>query len=387
MTDIDNWRRLEEQKTQSERPASPDDVSMTQSSLVNDGSSEAAAAQGPDQGEANPAFVADGGTRTTFKEKNSPTSANQRNVKSLPGYGLVGYMPLRGDFDTEYDQDAEQILADLEFSDSDEPSEKQLKLDVIAIYNKRLDERQRRKNFVVDRKLLDYKRIQMEERRRPVAERELVARMRVLSQFHSQEEHDALVENVLAAKRLRSRIEKLQGYQKLGLRNLSDVAAYEDKKERKKEMLRGGTAFEGGDGNGGWSNISSGMSGGSISKRHRPWSSEIEGWGGGSDASAADMNSAPGEDLLSEKEKELCGALGLLPQQYLVTKAAIVKESVAQGFVDRGSARRLVRLDVKQVDSAFDFFVSRGWISSGPPPDTIQSENTSETVMTPMETL
>lgn len=30
-------------------------------------------------------------------------------------YNVVGYMPLRGDFDIEYENDAELILADIEF--------------------------------------------------------------------------------------------------------------------------------------------------------------------------------------------------------------------------------------------------------------------------------
>ncbi len=49
----------------------------------------------------------------------------------------------------------------------------------------------------MDSTLLDYKRIQMEDRRRPPDEREIIARMRVLARFHSQEEHEALVENVI----------------------------------------------------------------------------------------------------------------------------------------------------------------------------------------------
>jgi hypothetical protein len=32
---------------------------------------------------------------------------------------LVGYLPERGDFETEYDNDAEQILADMEFKEED----------------------------------------------------------------------------------------------------------------------------------------------------------------------------------------------------------------------------------------------------------------------------
>lgn len=52
---------------------------------------------------------------------------------------------------------ASQLLANMEFRPTDHASEKQLKLDVIAIYNHRLDERERRKKFVVEHNLLDYK--------------------------------------------------------------------------------------------------------------------------------------------------------------------------------------------------------------------------------------
>ena len=38
----------------------------------------------------------------------------QEKISKLPGAALGGYMPLRGDFDLEHDNDAEQILADME---------------------------------------------------------------------------------------------------------------------------------------------------------------------------------------------------------------------------------------------------------------------------------
>lgn len=43
-----------------------------------------------------------------------------------------------------------QLLADLEFNASDDEGERQLKLDVVAIYNRRVDDRERRKRFVVE---------------------------------------------------------------------------------------------------------------------------------------------------------------------------------------------------------------------------------------------
>jgi len=52
--------------------------------------------------------------------------ANSRNPKSRSNISaiqacieVVGYMPKRGDFDQEYDMDAELLLADMEFFEED----------------------------------------------------------------------------------------------------------------------------------------------------------------------------------------------------------------------------------------------------------------------------
>ena len=53
--------------------------------------------------------------------------------------------------------DAELLLADMEFHDDDTPENVKLKESVIELYNARLDERIRRKKFVIERGLLDLK--------------------------------------------------------------------------------------------------------------------------------------------------------------------------------------------------------------------------------------
>ena len=75
----------------------------------------------------------------------------------LPGADLPGFMPLREDFDTEYENDAENLLADMEFSPDDHPTERELKLQIIKIYNAKLAQRDARKRFVIDRGLVDFK--------------------------------------------------------------------------------------------------------------------------------------------------------------------------------------------------------------------------------------
>jgi len=50
---------------------------------------------------------------------------------------LSGYNPKRQEFDPEYDNDAEQLLAEMEFKDTDTEEERELKLRVLHIYSKR----------------------------------------------------------------------------------------------------------------------------------------------------------------------------------------------------------------------------------------------------------
>jgi transcriptional adapter 2-alpha len=40
---------------------------------------------------------------------------------------IVGYMPKRGDFENEYDNEAELILADMEFFEEDSAADRELK--------------------------------------------------------------------------------------------------------------------------------------------------------------------------------------------------------------------------------------------------------------------
>ena len=102
---------------------------------------------------------------------------------------VIGYLPKRGDFDQEYDMDAELLLADMEFFEEDTEEQIQLKNSVIELYNARLDERIRRKKFVIERGLLDLKRTQKYERKRSKEEREIINSMKIFARFNTEEDH------------------------------------------------------------------------------------------------------------------------------------------------------------------------------------------------------
>jgi transcriptional adapter 2-alpha len=67
---------------------------------------------------------------------------------------LYNEINIKGDFDIEYDNDAELLLAEMEFNEDDKDYEIEMKMKVLDIYNLRLDERLKRKEFVIERDLV-----------------------------------------------------------------------------------------------------------------------------------------------------------------------------------------------------------------------------------------
>lgn len=96
---------------------------------------------------------------TSRREKDKQAEIKEKNAL-LPGGDLPGFLPLREDFDIEFDNEAEMLLADLEFNDDDHPTERELKHQVIQIFNRKIEERNRRKRFAIDRGLVDFKKHQ-----------------------------------------------------------------------------------------------------------------------------------------------------------------------------------------------------------------------------------
>ena len=120
---------------------------------------------------------------------------------------VVGYMEKRGDFEQEYDMDAELLLTDMEFFEDDTAEQIKLKNSVIELYNARLDERIRRKKFVIERGLLDIKRTQKFERKRTKEERDIINSMKIFARFSTEDEHQKIVANLIKERMLREVIE------------------------------------------------------------------------------------------------------------------------------------------------------------------------------------
>jgi len=289
----------------------------------------------------------DKGKETKAKDK----SEIQQKIGTLPGSDLTGFIPLREDFDIEYENDAELTLADMEFHPEDHPSEKELKLQVIQIYNHKLTERDRRKRFVIDRGLVDNKKQMSLDRKRTKEERELVAKLRVFARFHSAAEHEALVEGMLKAKRLRQQIALYQHYRRMGIRTLDQARSYEvDKKKRETENK---SRKQGKDAPYVYENGRQSSTGLKKAKRRGGEEEDDK----KNDSNSLDISKAPGAELLADKEIDLCARVPMLPMHYLAAKDAIVREAYRNGTLTSDGVKRLLKLDPSKTDKIFDFFV------------------------------
>ncbi|KAJ7964702.1 Transcriptional adapter [Quillaja saponaria] len=165
----------------------------------------------------NLAQIKDG---TKVEESQADRSIGEKKPKISGDDGpsmteLSGYNFKRQEFEIEYDNDAEQVLADMEFKDTDTDAERELKLRVLHIYNKRLDERKRRKDFILERDLLYPDPL---EKSLTPEEREICQRYKVFMRFHSKEEHEELCKSIIEEHRILKRIQDLQEARAAGCR-------------------------------------------------------------------------------------------------------------------------------------------------------------------------
>ncbi|XP_068668217.1 transcriptional adapter ADA2-like isoform X1 [Aristolochia californica] len=303
---------------------------------------------------------------------------------------LSGYNPKRQEFDPEYDNDAEQPLAEMEFKDNDSETDRELKLRVLHIYLSRqvlsmmLDERKRRKEFILERKLLYPSTF---EKGLSPEERELYERCKVFMRYHSQEEHEAFVQGLITERNIQKRIQELQECRAAGCRTLAEAARYEAQKRPQESEVNARKPKDG----------SSLVPTGKVAqKSNRPTNREkVESDGsprsivdnhlkakggqlglesGSKDPSSTpaqamsklleewDITGLPGADLLSESEQNLCCQSRLLPAHYLKMQETITLEMYKGTITKKSDAYRFFKVDASKVDRVYDMVIKKGFV-------------------------
>ncbi|XP_015576574.2 transcriptional adapter ADA2 isoform X2 [Ricinus communis] len=280
---------------------------------------------------------------------------------------LSGYNSKRHEFEIEYDNDAEQILADMEFKASDTDAERELKLRVLRIYSKRLDERKRRKDFILERNLLypDPFQVNLSQE-----ERAIYDRYKVFMRFHSKEEHEELMKSVIEEYRIVKRIQDLQDARAAGCQTAAELNRFLEEKRKKESDESAQRVKESPSGkvlqrpsslkveaDGSPRGVVTGSTGLHNSGKDssltitRQISSSLDHW---------DISGFLGAGLLSECEKHLCGEIRILPSHYLNMLQTMAVEIMKGTITKKSDAHRLFKVEPSKVDKVYDMLVKKG---------------------------
>ncbi|KAG6695556.1 hypothetical protein I3843_09G104700 [Carya illinoinensis] len=285
-------------------------------------------------------------------------SGKKRNTSVNEGPSLVelsGYNPKRQEFDPEYDNDAEQLLAEMEFKDTDTEDERELKLRVLRIYSKRLDERKHRKDFILERNLLYPNSF---EKDFSPEERAICRQYDVFMRFHTKEEHEDLLQTVIAEHRTRKRIQELKEARAAGCRTSAEADRYLEQKRKReaeenacrpKESAQVGPSTQAGP--------NAFMASESAGKE---LNSRPAGLATPSSVNDLDIMGSYRADLLSESEKRLCSEIQLPPPLYLKMQEVMSIEIIRGNVAKKSDAHNLFKLETSKIDTVYDMLVKKG---------------------------
>ncbi|KAG0306029.1 Transcriptional adapter ada2 [Dissophora globulifera] len=294
----------------------------------------------------------------------APVKAQKPMTSQPANHDISGYMPGRLEFETEYENEAEQVVKDMVFGEEDLAEEVDLKLMVLEIYNSKLNKRMERRKFVFERGFLDYKKNQSVEKKRSAKERDIINSVRVFAQIQTNDDYKKFVDGLLKEMHLRERIAELQEFRANGLTTLAAGQEYLREKASRQTSLR--------------HLMSSSVSNDRRNARPPPSRSNMDDNSSPRGAVAAgktaplirkpanplNIQNAEGIHLLTVPEQALCSTLRIFPKSYMIIKEQLLKEHARLGGLKRRQARELIKIDVNKTGKIYDFFVEAGWIQN-----------------------
>lgn len=302
-----------------------------------------------------------------------------------PAADLVGYMPLRGEFDTEWENDAEYAIADIEFNAEDTEAEEESKLALLREYNRALDERQRRRDFVQRHDLIERAARQHTlDRKRTIEERTFRAAMRPYAPHTSPEEHEDLVTDLLREAMLRKRAEHLLACKAAELSAAQAELVWERRIVEELAATKSQAAAHSGGAAAALAPPAAGtamtaivpVGAGSLASVH---SSSAFMSDGGMDAkakaaaaakakavakAAAASSHIEAQALLNAAEMKACAAMGLRANQYIAGKRQLLPEGARRGGLSLSEAREILKakLDAHRAKLLWQHCVGAGWL-------------------------
>ncbi len=260
--------------------------------------------------------------------------------------------------------------------DEDE-ADLQLKLTVLDMYNERLDRRARRKDFIFQRNLVDYRRNHAQERRRPKEERDIINRVRHFGQLQTAQDFEDFVNGLCYEDALRRTAAQLQSWRSAGITTLHEGLAFDKERDERrakaKAIAEGGIAAisHTGVGSGPRQRLEASKAAAARQRDHSvPRDSETSTKGRNPDGllklgrkppQPLDFSKDPNLALLSDAEKALCSTVRVKPAAYLTIKKQILVEHLRRkGKLSRRDCRTLFKMDVNKLGKIYDCIKDEG---------------------------
>ncbi|KAL8934574.1 MAG: hypothetical protein Q9211_005158 [Gyalolechia sp. 1 TL-2023] len=170
----------------------------------------------------------------------APATPKQKPTASIPAcHEVQGYMPGRLEFETEWQNEAEEAVQLMQFDPGDginprtgelEP-EMGLKMLVMNIYNARLTARADRKKVIFEHELLHYRRNNNADKKRTKEERDLYNKAKPFARMMNRQDFETFTANLEYEHNLRQAISQLQDWRQMRIGDLKTGEKYEHDKQ------------------------------------------------------------------------------------------------------------------------------------------------------------
>ncbi|KAF5380632.1 hypothetical protein D9615_004753 [Tricholomella constricta] len=258
------------------------------------------------------------------------------------------------------------------------PDSLKFKLTVMEMYTQRVEKRLEGKALIFNRGLLEYKKMQAAEKKRPREEREIVHRLRPFSKIQTGEDYEAFSADMLCMVQIflnqcdsdfndKTRLyfeKKFWTCKPIGA--LAQAKANPPRDYHAADRLHAravvGRHSSGPDPRRAISSL------GDTDSHEREVTPRLPGSASGAPPvrrppAPLNLANSPSLHLLTPAEQTLCSQLRILPKPYLVIKETLVREYARRGGkLRRREARDLVKIDVNKTSRIWDFLVQAGFL-------------------------
>jgi transcriptional adapter 2-alpha len=274
---------------------------------------------------------------------------------------MAGYNAARSDFEINFDNHAELLVANLnykEFSPKDSYYElgQELQLALFGIYNSRLKERDRRRKIIREHGLISSRKtVSSFQRYAGTISKTLIERLRIFTQLVDGIQFDSILECLHRIGELKNYLRQFFHYRINGIQYFHSVPIFEElsklrqhyEKERKQYINQ--IQYN-------WHNVIQNpneniLISSNISRRKI----------------APPLYLHPGMigyEKLSGAEKELCSVARVLPEVYIDIKHLLISENKKCGSVKLAQARQLLKIDVNKTKKIHEFLIKEGYINN-----------------------